>query len=199
DLDRPLTRTQRRPRTEEKNAVDVKNRVAIVGAGLIGRSWAIVFAGGAFDVALYDVAPDIAEQARGLVAQGLSDLAEQGLLDDPKAAAARVRLAANLADALDGADLVQESLPESIETKRAIFSELDRLAAPDAILASSTSTIVANLFTQSLKAAIAASSPIRSTHRISSRSSSSSARPGRRPKPSPRPRRSTSPSAKYPS
>ena len=131
--------------------MDVKNRVAIVGAGLIGRSWAIVFAGGAFDVALYDVAPDIAEQARGLVAQGLSDLAEQGLLDDPKAAAARVRLAANLADALDGVGLVQESLPESIETKRAIFSELDRLAAPDAILASSTSTIVANLFTQSLK------------------------------------------------
>jgi L-gulonate 3-dehydrogenase len=131
--------------------VDVKNRVAIIGAGLIGRSWAIVFAGGAFDVALYDVAPDIAEKAHGLVAQGLSDLAEQGLLDDPKAATARVRLAANLADALDGVDLVQESLPESIETKRAIFSELDRLAAPDAILASSTSTIVASLFTQSLK------------------------------------------------
>jgi L-gulonate 3-dehydrogenase len=62
-----------------------------------------------------------------------------------------VRLAANLADALDGVDLVQESLPESIDTKRAIFSELDRLAAPDTILASSTSTIVANLFTQSLK------------------------------------------------
>ena len=88
--------------------MDVKNRVAIIGAGLIGRSWAIVFAGGAFDVALYDVGLDIAEKARGLVAQGLSDLAEQGLLDDPKAAAARVRLAANLADALDGADLVQE-------------------------------------------------------------------------------------------
>jgi 3-hydroxyacyl-CoA dehydrogenase len=35
--------------------VDVKNRVAIIGAGLIGRSWAIVFAGGGFDVALYDV------------------------------------------------------------------------------------------------------------------------------------------------
>jgi 3-hydroxyacyl-CoA dehydrogenase len=48
-------------------------------------------------------------------------------------------------------DLVQESLPESIETKRSIFSELDRLAAPEAILASSTSTIVASLFTQNLK------------------------------------------------
>src|SRR5262249_15958249 len=45
----------------------------------------------------------------------------------------------------------QESLPESIETKRSIFSELDRLAAPEAILASSTSTIVASLFTESLK------------------------------------------------
>jgi L-gulonate 3-dehydrogenase len=131
--------------------VDVKNRVAIIGAGLIGRSWAIVFAGGGFDVALYDVGLDIAEKARTLVAQGLSDLAEQGLIDDPKTATARVRVAANLADALDAVDLVQESLPESIETKRSIFSELDRLAAPEAILASSTSTIVASLFTQSLK------------------------------------------------
>ena len=129
--------------------MDVKNRAAIIGAGLIGRSWAIVFAGGGFDVALYDVGLGIAAKARALVTQGLSDLAEQGLINDPKAAAARVRLAANLADALDAVDLVQESLPESIETKRSIFSELDRLAAP--VLASSTSTIVASLFTQSLK------------------------------------------------
>ena len=98
--------------------MDVKNRVAIIGAGLIGRSWAIVFAGGAFDVTLYDLGLDIAEKARGLVTQGLIDLAEQGLIDDPKAAAARVRVAGNLADALDAVDLVQESLPESIETKR---------------------------------------------------------------------------------
>jgi L-gulonate 3-dehydrogenase len=118
--------------------VDVNNRVAVVGVGLIGRSWAIVFAAGGFDVALYDVGGDIAEKARGLVAHGLSDLAEQGLVSDPQAAAARVRVAANLADALDGADLVQESLPESVETKRSIFSELDALAAPGAILASST-------------------------------------------------------------
>ena len=86
-----------------------------------------------------------------LVGQGLRDLAEHGLLDDPQAAAARVRAAAGLADALDGAALVQENLPERIENKRAIFSELDRLAAPEAILASSTSTIVASLFTENLK------------------------------------------------
>jgi L-gulonate 3-dehydrogenase len=82
--------------------------------------------------------------------QGLEDLAEQGLLQNPQTAAARVRLATNLRDALDGAILVQENLPEKLETKRAIFSELDRLADPEAILASSTSTIVASLFSQDL-------------------------------------------------
>jgi 3-hydroxyacyl-CoA dehydrogenase len=131
--------------------VDVNNHVAVVGAGLIGRSWAIVFAGGGFEVALYDVERDIIDKARAFVREGLRDLAAQGLLDDAEAAAARVRPADDLADALDGVILVQENLPARIEAKRAIFSELDRLAAPEVILASSTSTIVASLFTESLE------------------------------------------------
>ena len=131
--------------------MDVNNHVAVVGAGLIGRSWAIVFAGGGFEVALYDVERDIIDKARAFVREGLRDLAAQGLLDDAEAAAARVRPADDLADALDGVILVQENLPERIEAKRAIFSELDRLAAPEVILASSTSTIVASLFTESLE------------------------------------------------
>ena len=131
--------------------MDVNNRVAVVGTGLIGRSWAIVFAGGGFEVALYDAERDIIDKARAFVREGLRDLAAQGLLDDAEAAAARVRPADDLADALDGAILVQENLPERIEAKRAIFSELDRLAAPEVILASSTSTIVASLFTESLE------------------------------------------------
>ena len=131
--------------------MDVNNRVAVVGAGLIGRSWAIVFAGGGFEVALYDAERDIIDKARAFVREGLRDLAAQGLLDDAEAAAARARPADDLADALDGAILVQENLPERIEAKRAIFSELDRLAAPEVILASSTSTIVASLFTESLE------------------------------------------------
>jgi len=130
--------------------VDVNNRIAVIGSGLIGRSWGVVFAGGGCEVALYDEARDVAENARMLVVQGLQDLAEQGLLKDPSAAAARVRLAGDLRDALHGAILVQENLPEKLETKHAIFSELDRLAAPEAILASSTSTIVASLFSERL-------------------------------------------------
>src|SRR6202008_1791357 len=85
-----------------------------------------------------------------LVGRGCRGLPGPGLLDDPQAAAARVRTAADLAEALAGAALVQENLPERVESKRAIFSELDRLAAPETILASSTSMIVASRFTEEL-------------------------------------------------
>jgi 3-hydroxyacyl-CoA dehydrogenase len=60
---------------------------------------------------------------------------------------------------------VQESTPERVEIKRAIFAELDGLAAPDAILASSTSGIPASSFTEGSTAARAASWRIRSTRR----------------------------------
>ena len=125
-------------------------RIAMVGAGLIGRSWAIVFASGGWDVALYDAAPGAADRADGLVADGLQQLAAQGLVSDPKGAAARVRAAASLADALDGASYVQENVAENVDAKRAVFADLDRLASPEAILASSTSTIVASSFTETL-------------------------------------------------
>ena len=65
-------------------------------------------------------------------------------------AAARVAVAPSLADAVAGVDLVQENGPERVEDKRAIFAELDRLAPREAILASSTSAIVASRFTEDL-------------------------------------------------
>ena len=128
----------------------VNARVAIVGSGLIGRSWAIVFAEGGYVVALYDAVAGVAETAKGLVGEGLDELAAHGLVTDPKAAAARVHAATSLTDALEGATYVQENTPETVEAKRAVFAELDRLAAADAILASSTSTIVPSLFTEPL-------------------------------------------------
>jgi L-gulonate 3-dehydrogenase len=126
-------------------------RVAVVGSGLIGRAWAIVFAGAGCRVALHDSVQGAAARAKSLVAEGLRELAAQRLVADPDGAAGRVRVASDLADALDGASFVQENTPETVEAKRAIFAELDRLAAPDAILASSTSSIVASLFTEQLK------------------------------------------------
>ena len=61
-----------------------------------------------------------------------------------------IRTVETLAAALEGADLVQENTPETLEAKLAIFAELDKLALPDAILASSSSAIVASRFTDKL-------------------------------------------------
>jgi 3-hydroxyacyl-CoA dehydrogenase len=126
------------------------SRVAVIGAGLIGRAWAMVFARAGWEVALYDAVPGVAAAGIGRIRDGLRGLAEHGLADDPDGAAARVHAADGLAAAVAGASFVQENVPETVEAKRAIFAELDRHAAPDAILASSTSAIVASLFTESL-------------------------------------------------
>src|SRR4051794_64761 len=125
-------------------------RVAIVGSGLIGRAWAMVFARAGWEAAMYDAVEGVADNALGLVAEGLHELAKHGLVADPKGSAARVRAAKSVADALDGASHVQENVPETVDAKRAIFAELDALARPDAILASSASAIVASLFTEQL-------------------------------------------------
>jgi L-gulonate 3-dehydrogenase len=125
-------------------------KVAVIGAGLIGRAWAMVFARAGWDVALHDAVAGVAEAGLTAVGEGLRALAEHRLAEDPVAAAARVRVVPALPAALDGASYVQENVPETVEAKRAIFVELDRHAPPDAILASSTSAIVASLFTEGL-------------------------------------------------
>src|SRR5262249_24169024 len=143
----PKSTEQEAPETAEGNAVAVNDkRIAVIGSGLLGRAGANVLAGAGCRVALHDSVPGVAARAQGLVAEGLRELAAQGLVADPDGSVARVRAATGLADALDGASFVQENTPETVEAKRAIFAELDRLAAPDAILASSTSSIVASLF-----------------------------------------------------
>jgi L-gulonate 3-dehydrogenase len=123
----------------------------IVGAGLIGRAWAHVFARAGWNVRVWD--PDVKQRAAAarLIGESLQDLAAQGLVDDPVAAARRVTVVDTLAEAVAAADYVQECGPEVLEAKRATFEELDRTARPEAILASSTSAIVASKFTEALK------------------------------------------------
>lgn len=125
--------------------------VAIVGSGLIGRAWAMVFARAGCAVALYDEAPEAGAAALAQIRDGLDDLARYGLAHDPQAAAARVRVAASLADAVEGAGFVQESLPETLELKQAMFAELDALVPHEVVVASSTSTLVASRYTENLE------------------------------------------------
>ena len=124
--------------------------VGVVGAGLIGRAWGMIFARAGWSVRLWDPAEGAADAARELCAEGLRDMAAQGLCEDPGGAAGRIAAAASLAACLDGAGFVQECGPELVEVKRVLFAELDAAAAPDAILASSSSAIRCSLFTEGL-------------------------------------------------
>src|ERR671913_1035688 len=124
--------------------------VAIVGAGLIGRSWAIVFARAGWEVRLTDPSAEAFAAAPRLIREGLDELAGYNLVDNAAEAASRVSVAGPLNEAAAGVDLVQENGPERVEDKRRIFAELDQAAPADAVLASSTSAIVASKFTEGL-------------------------------------------------
>jgi len=126
-------------------------KIALVGAGLIGQAWAIVFARAGHDVALWDGHPEALVRAPMVIEQLVGDLQRAGLADDPSAINSRIRTYASLEDAICGALYVQESLPERVEIKREIFVRLDELAAEEVILASSTSSIPASAFTEALR------------------------------------------------
>ncbi len=119
-----------------------KPAVAVVGTGLVGRSWAIVFARAGHPVYLYDTLPTMVDQAEEWFGPALADLALCGqLAEEPLAVAARITAVSSLAEAVRDVVLVQECTRELLDTKKQVMAELDRLAPPQAILASSTSTI----------------------------------------------------------
>ncbi len=125
-------------------------KVAIVGTGLIGQAWSMVFARAGWNVALTDPTPGAVEAALDACREGLKTLAGYGLCDDAGAAQALIQPAGDLAAALEGASLVQENGPERLEAKLEIYADLDILAPPEAVLASSTSAIQCSLFTKDL-------------------------------------------------
>ena len=127
------------------------SKIALVGLGLVGRAWAIGFARAGHDVAIWDDKPGAADEALRFADEILAELAAAELLhDSPAAVRARLRHAATLEEALDGASHVQESTPEDVGVKRHVFARLDALAPSSAVLASSTSAILPSRFTEAL-------------------------------------------------
>jgi L-gulonate 3-dehydrogenase len=127
-------------------------KVAVVGAGLIGRAWSIVFARAGFEVNLWDQFPLAVQAALDFIADRLPELQQAGLLADPPATVlARIRPMTSLWESVRDAEHVQENGPERVDVKQVLFDELDRAARPDTVLASSTSGIPASAFTERLK------------------------------------------------
>ncbi len=123
--------------------------VAIVGAGLIGRSWTVAFARGGHHVKMYDPAEGAAAKSFGLLPDMLAELADADLLRGQKVAdvLARVSVASTLETCVRGAAYIQENAPENRDVKIALYTEIDAVVSDDCVIASSTSAILPSLFT----------------------------------------------------
>jgi L-gulonate 3-dehydrogenase len=131
-------------------AVTADRRVAIVGAGIIGSSWALTFARAGWQVRVFARHQEVRDTLHARVQRAAS--AARAMAPDvtPDEIVARVSLSPTIGEAVEGARWVQESIEESRDAKAACFAELDAAAPADAVLASSTSSIGASLFTEGL-------------------------------------------------
>jgi 3-hydroxybutyryl-CoA dehydrogenase len=119
---------------------DVDERPVIIdGAGTLGRRIAAVYAAGGSDVRIFDLSEEQRQAARDYVEEHLAETEQT--LGLHSARRGRVEVSGDLQEAVAGGWMVIEAVPESIDLKTEVFGELDRLAEPDAILASNSSSI----------------------------------------------------------
>lgn len=127
---------------------DSFKHVAIVGTGLVGCGWAVVFALAGATVKLYDEQADARAGLPDRLRTMLSDLEASGLAENTDTAFARFTVCDTLAAALDGVEYVQESVFERVDIKTAVAREIGALISPDTIVGSSSSGIPASAFTE---------------------------------------------------
>jgi L-gulonate 3-dehydrogenase len=129
-----------------------KAKVAIVGAGFIGRAWAITFARAGHPVALWDEDETAPAKAIDFIKTILQDLQANDLLGgcSPADVLDAIHGATNLAAALAGAAHVQENAPERLDLKREVFARLDAMVDADTVIASSSSALLPSSFTETL-------------------------------------------------
>ncbi|HJU90919.1 MAG TPA: 3-hydroxybutyryl-CoA dehydrogenase [Gemmatimonadaceae bacterium] len=120
----------------------MSERVAVIGAGQMGNGITHVFAQSGFDVTMIDVSSEALAKGRTTIEKNLARQVQKGAVDAASrdAALARITDSTSLAD-VDGSSLVVEAATENADLKYRIFADLDRLSAPNAILASNTSSI----------------------------------------------------------
>ncbi|MET4488953.1 3-hydroxyacyl-CoA dehydrogenase NAD-binding domain-containing protein [Bradyrhizobium sp. LA7.1] len=112
-------------------------RIAIIGTGVIGASWTALYLAKGLQVIATDIAPNAEAALRKFVETAWPALKRLGL--SPGASQSNLKFTADIAQALAGADLVQENGPERIEFKQKLYGQLDELLPPDTMIASSSS------------------------------------------------------------
>ncbi|KUM28585.1 3-hydroxyacyl-CoA dehydrogenase [Mesorhizobium loti] len=113
------------------------NHTAVLGAGVIGASWTALFLASGYSVSVFDVSDTAEAQVRNYVEQAWPVLKDLGLAENGNPD--RVSFHKSAVKAVDGAQFVQESVPERINIKHELFAKIEPALAPDAIVASSAS------------------------------------------------------------
>lgn len=116
---------------------DEVERVACVGAGVIGGGWAAHFLARGYRVTAWDPAPDAPQRLQRLVDAAWPALTELGLTEG--ADRANLTVASTVEEAVAEADFVQESGPEELELKRKLLAEIDAATPAGVVIGSSTS------------------------------------------------------------
>jgi 3-hydroxybutyryl-CoA dehydrogenase len=120
--------------------VEIKH-IFVVGAGTMGSGISQTAAVSGYQVTMMDVVPEQLERARKMIAKSVEKLRGKGVIDQPQVDAAGQITYVDSYAAVAGADYVIEAATENPELKLKIYAELDRLARPEVILASNTSSI----------------------------------------------------------
>ena len=115
-------------------------QAACIGGGVIGAGWVARLILSGVDVAVYDPSPDAERVVTEILDNARRSMPR--LLDVALPEPGRVRFAPNVADAVTGAELIQESVPERLDLKCGILAEIDSAAPVDAIIGSSTSGLL---------------------------------------------------------
>ena len=113
------------------------NRVAIIGTGVIGASWAALFLAKGLEVVATDVAPNAEASLKKFIEEAWPALSRLGL--SPGASQTNLKFTSDLPTAVERADFVQENGPERIDFKKKLYGQLDELLPADVIVASSSS------------------------------------------------------------
>ena len=124
-------------------------RIAIVGTGVIGASWAAQYLARGFDVIATDPAPNAEANLRKYVDEAWPALTEIGL--SPGASRDRLSFTTNMKEALSQADFVQENGPERVDFKIKLFADMDDVTPVDSIIASSSSGITPSVMQSNAK------------------------------------------------
>lgn len=122
--------------------IDGIKQVACVGSGLVGQGWASLFALAGYKVTLFDVDEKILEKALERVNCKMRFLEEAGLAKGSESALKQLNTTTNMAEAVSGADFVQESVFESYPVKKDVYGRMDEVADRGVILSSSSSGLM---------------------------------------------------------